>query len=186
MSGTFHFNPDYEKPAPGLLAGTQNDGSGFLDAQKSAFLKQVYEKEAAPGAVVPRNRDDRAKGVLKLLLEREGMGGAGDKKTISNMGGAGGLGKSLPGALNRSLTPSGVNTGKMNALNKTPSNAAMRASNPRVVLHNWVAQEAIDAAERGDDAAVARVLDVLMRPYDDGDDHFADAPPTTMKDLCVT
>ena len=62
----------------------------------------------------------------------------------------------------------------------------MRASNPRVVLHNWVAQEAIDAAERGDDAAVARVLDVLMRPYDDGDDHFADAPPTTMKDLCVT
>ena len=64
--------------------------------------------------------------------------------------------------------------------------AAMRAANPRVVLHNWVAQEAIDAAERGDDAAVARVLDVLMRPYDDGDDHFADAPPPTMKDLCVT
>ena len=31
-----------------------------------------------------------------------------------------------------------------------------------------------------------RVLDVLMRPYDDGDDHFADAPPPTMKDLCVT
>jgi uncharacterized protein YdiU (UPF0061 family) len=45
--------------------------------------------------------------------------------------------------------------------------AAIRAVNPRIVLRNHLAQEAIVAAEAGDDAPVQRLLAALRRPYDD-------------------
>lgn len=45
--------------------------------------------------------------------------------------------------------------------------AAMRAVNPKYVLRNWVAQEAIAACEAGDDTVVRAVLDVLRAPFDE-------------------
>jgi uncharacterized protein YdiU (UPF0061 family) len=45
--------------------------------------------------------------------------------------------------------------------------AAIRAVNPRIVLRNHLAQEAIAAAEAGDDEPVRRLLAALRRPYDD-------------------
>jgi uncharacterized protein YdiU (UPF0061 family) len=42
---------------------------------------------------------------------------------------------------------------------------AMRAVNPKYVLRNWVAQEAIAACESGDDSVVNVVLDVLRAPF---------------------
>ena len=44
---------------------------------------------------------------------------------------------------------------------------AMRATNPKYVLRNWVAQEAIEACEAGDDAVVRAVLDVVRAPFDE-------------------
>jgi uncharacterized protein YdiU (UPF0061 family) len=56
---------------------------------------------------------------------------------------------------------------------------AMRSVNPRYILRNYLAQQAIEQAEQGDYGEVERLLGLLARPFDDqpGMAAYAAEPP---------
>ena len=66
--------------------------------------------------------------------------------------------------------------------------AAMRAINPKYVLRNWVAQEAIDACEAGDDTVLAAALRVLRTPFEEHPEHeaWAQAAPPKYRALSLS
>ncbi len=63
---------------------------------------------------------------------------------------------------------------------------AMKAVNPAVVLRNWLAQRAIEGAERDDPAKLEQLLAALSNPFADRDDDYVRRPPDWGRHLEVS
>jgi uncharacterized protein YdiU (UPF0061 family) len=65
------------------------------------------------------------------------------------------------------------------ASNETERNALMKSSNPQYILRNYLAQEAIQAAEIGDFSALNLLIKVLKKPYIKNENYnkFSEVPP---------
>lgn len=68
----------------------------------------------------------------------------------------------------------------------TQRQQSMKQVNPAVVLRNWLAQRAIEQAERGEYEEFARLHEVLRNPYADRNDDYASRPPEWGKRLEVS
>ena len=66
--------------------------------------------------------------------------------------------------------------------------AGMRAKNPKYVLRNYLAQQAIDAAKSGDNRIIDQLLTVLRDPFAEHPQHpqFAEPAPEGAAELCVS
>jgi uncharacterized protein YdiU (UPF0061 family) len=87
----------------------------------------------------------------------------------------------------------------MNGVEGSKRKERMNSSNPWLILRNWVAQDAIERAEReGDYLHVQRLADLLLDPFhvpkDDEDEEedgnqfvrYAEPPAACDEDICVT
>jgi uncharacterized protein YdiU (UPF0061 family) len=63
---------------------------------------------------------------------------------------------------------------------------SMKQANPAIVLRNWLAQRAIEQAERGEYEEFARLHEALRDPFADRHDDYASRPPEWGKRLEVS
>lgn len=68
---------------------------------------------------------------------------------------------------------------KLEPLTASQRKIQMDRVNPKYVLRNYLAQQAIDKAEQGDNSLVIELLDLLRKPYDEqpGKEQFAEKRP---------
>ncbi len=71
---------------------------------------------------------------------------------------------------------------------RTKRQTAMKRVNPKYILRNYLAQQAIEMAEGGDYSEIERLHGILQRPFDEQPEHedYAAAPPEWSEELEIS
>jgi len=74
------------------------------------------------------------------------------------------------------------------ARNENKRQAQMQAVNPKYILRNYLAQQAISAAEQGDYQPLNELFNLLSRPFEQqpGKAHYATRPPDWGRHLSIS
>ena len=94
--------------------------------------------------------------------------------------------------LNSEISKNWINSfQKRHSKELTPSNLKvknMNKINPKYILRNYMAQEAIDAAENSDFSKIETILEIVTNPYDELEKHqnYAGKSPEWAKDLEIS
>ncbi|HEX4503350.1 MAG TPA: protein adenylyltransferase SelO [Scandinavium sp.] len=75
---------------------------------------------------------------------------------------------------------------QLDQVDDTTRQQSMKQKNPAIVLRNWLAQRAIEQAERGDYSEFVRLHEALRDPFADCDDDYGSRPPEWGKRLEVS
>lgn len=64
----------------------------------------------------------------------------------------------------------------------------MNSNNPKYILRNYIAQQAIQKAERGDYSEIEKIFKILKNPYDEQPEYevYSQLPPDWSYEICVT
>lgn len=77
---------------------------------------------------------------------------------------------------------------RQEGINADERKAAMNRRNPKYILRNYLAQQAIDRAEAGDYSEIEKLHTILQRPFDEQPEHeaYAEPPPDWGKTLEIS
>jgi uncharacterized protein YdiU (UPF0061 family) len=80
------------------------------------------------------------------------------------------------------------NNQALNSAHDTARKTRMNAVNPKYILRNYLAQNAIEAAQSGDNSKVQRLFEVLQKPFDEQPEFekYAQLPPDWGKTLEIS
>ena len=64
----------------------------------------------------------------------------------------------------------------------------LNENNPKFILRNYMAQEAIEAAEESDFSVIEKLIEVITNPFDELDEHqrYAERSPEWARDLEIS
>jgi uncharacterized protein YdiU (UPF0061 family) len=77
---------------------------------------------------------------------------------------------------------------QLEGISETERSESMNAVNPKYILRNYLAQQAIEQAQQGDYSEVQFIYELLQKPFDEQSEHhaYSDLPPDWAKQLEIS
>jgi uncharacterized protein YdiU (UPF0061 family) len=167
-----------------LVANT--DAASALEAYAPAYRERYFALLRAKfGLAVPRDDDGKLFGACFDVLQNGHVDYTIFFRTLSSLSQEPGPGDAALAAMfgEREEWAAWLQRYRARLAGEARDDAArgqaMRAANPKFVLRNYLAQQAIEAAQTGDVGEITRLHEVLRRPFDEQPERetYAAAPP---------
>jgi len=182
-----------------LLSGVPDEaveiGQGMLERYRAAYDDAYMARMRAKLGLADARDDDRV--LVESLLKTMAKDGADFTRTFRALGhvsaAAGATGKPFIDEFADRDAASAWLADWRGRLGDTDTDDAARAirmalTNPKYILRNYLAQDAIDRAAEGDYSEIERLHGILRHPFDEQPDnaHYARLPPDWARGLVLS